>query len=140
VDDSLIIAASSDDAEDCIKVIKGKEKSLYEEADVKDDVGKLPGDSLVVAWGGGGENFFADETYTGLEATAISMSKKNADTVQATAIMRFKDSASAKDAMDDIEDDMEADTETEVTNVKVTQDGEYVKATGEMDLDESLFS
>ena len=139
VDDSLIIAAEGDDAKDCIDVIKGKDKSLYEASGVKDDMGKLPGDSLMVAWGGGGESFFADETYTGLEATAISMSKKNADTVQATAIMRFKDSASAKDAMDDVKADMEEDTESEVRNVKVTQDGEYIKATAEMDLDENLF-
>ncbi len=140
VDDSTLVFASDTDVKACVDVIKGEEKSLYEASGVKDDMGKLPGDALIVAWGGAGESFFADETYTGLEATAISMSKKNADTVQATAVMRFEDSASAKDAMDDVEADMKADSETEVTNLKVTQDGEYIKATAEMDLDENLFS
>ncbi len=140
VDSNLVIMASDDDAEDCIDVIKGNSKSLYEEADVSADMGKLPGDSLVVAWGVGGENFFANETYSGLEATAISMSKKDSDTMKVTAFMRFQDSASARDAMDDVQEDMEQEGEAEVTNLKVTQDGAYVKATAETDLDEGLFS
>ncbi len=70
-------------------------------------MGKLPGDSLVVAWGGGSEGLLTDEGYAGLEATAISMSKKDADELQMTAIMRFKDAASAGDVMDEIKDDIE---------------------------------
>lgn len=139
VDSSCVIWASEDDVEGCIDVIKGKSKSLYEKSGVKDDLDKLPGGGLAVGWGTGGETFFSDDPYPGLEAMAISMSKKNKDTIQATAIMRFKDSASAKDALADIETDMKEDTDTKVTNVKVTQDGKYAKATAEMELGASLF-
>ena len=139
-DDDCIISASDTDVEDCIDAIKGKAKSLYEESGVKDDMGKLPGDSLVVAWSGGGDSFFASGTYTGMEATAVSISKKNADDLTFTGAMRFKDSASAKDAMDDIETDLEENSEAKISNLKVTQDGEYVKVTGEMDMDEFMLS
>lgn len=140
VDNGLIIAAESDDAKDCIDVIKGKEKSLYEEADVKDDVGKMPGDSLAVMWSDGGDSFFSSSSYSGLEATAISMAKKDADEMQVAAIMRFKDSASAKDAMDELEEDIEDNADTKVTDLKVTQDGAYIKATANMEMGEGLFS
>ena len=140
VDSGCIIMASDTDAEDCIDVIKGKADSLYEAADVADDMGKLPGDSLVVMWVGGSEGFITDEGYAGLEATAISMSKKDTDELQATAIMRFRDASSAGNVKDEVKTDMEESADTEVSNVKVTQDGMYIKATADMQMDEEMFS
>ena len=140
VDSGCVIMASGTDAEDCVDVIKGKADSLYEDEDVSDDMAKLPGDALVVGWGGGSESLLTDEGYAGLEATAVSMSKKDSDEMQATAVMRFKDAASAKDAMDEVEKDMKEDADSEVSNVKVTQDGMYIKATADMEMDEEMFS
>jgi hypothetical protein len=139
VDNGCTIMASDTDAEDCIDAIKGKSDSLYEDEDVADDMSKLPGDSLVVVWGGGSESLLTDEGYSGLEATGISMSKKDADELQLTAMMRFKDAASAKDVMAEVKTDLEDSADAEVKNVKVNQDGQYIKATADMSIDEGLF-
>lgn len=140
VDSGCVIMASGTDAEDCVDAIKGKADSLYEDEDVSDDMAKLPGDGLVVVWSGGSEGFITEEGYAGLEATAVSMSKKDADELQMTAMLRFKDAASAGDAMDEVKDDLEENAESEVTNLKVTQDGKYIKATADMEMDEEMFS
>lgn len=140
VDSGCIIMASGTDAEDCVDAIKGKADSLYEGEDVSDDMAKLPGDGLVVVWSGGSEGFITEEGYAGLEATAVSMSKKDADELQMTAMLRFKDAASAGDVMDEIKADLEENAESEVTNLKVTQDGQYIKATADMAMDEEIFS
>lgn len=141
LDGDTIIYGSSADIEDCIDAIKGKSKSLYDDAKVKDDFAKLPGDALLVIWGAGTQGILGeDEDYEGMEAVVASMSKKDADEMSATVLLRFKDEASAKAAVDQVKEDIEEDSEAEFKNLKVAQDGKYVKVTGEVEIDESLFS
>lgn len=138
VDSKCIIMASEDDAKDCIDVIAGVAKSLWEKAGVKDDIEKLPGTSLLVGWGSGEDAIFADSEYPGLVTAGVSLSKKSADKLQASAVIRFTDAASAKAAMADIETSMTED-DPDVTNVKVSQDGSRIKASADVKIGASLF-
>ncbi len=140
LDGNTIIYGSTTDIEDCIDAMKGKTKSLYDDAGLKDDMGKLPGNALLVIWGSGTEGILGeDEDYAGMESVVASIDKKNADEMSATIYLRFKDDASAKAAVDQVKEDIEQDSEAEFKNVKVTQDGKYVKVTGDVEMDESLF-
>jgi hypothetical protein len=127
----IVTGEDLDRVEDCIDVIKGDDDSLHDDANLQDLVSRLP--SGIVSYVYPGDY----EEYEGLEAVGYSLVKKAADTMRVTAIYRFEDEGAASAAADDIEKDMKEDIEgTTATNVAVTRDGKYVKATGDVKIDD----
>ncbi len=140
VDGNTIIAGTTTDLEDCIDAIKGKAKSFYDDSKIKGDISKLPSNGLMVIWGTSTQTVLGEDgNYAGLEAVAASVAKKDAKTGTATIIMRFKDSASAGAALNQVKSDAETYGTIKFTDLKVTQDGQFVKVTGNVPLDATLF-
>jgi hypothetical protein len=111
----------------CIEVIEDDRDSLQDDANLQNLLGRLPSGMMVSFYSAGYE-----EDYEGLDTVGYSLVKKAADTMQVTAIYRFEDEGAASAAVDDIEKDMKDDRDgTAATNVAVTPEGQYVKATGE---------
>jgi len=115
----------------CIEVINGDGDSLQDDTNLQDLVGRLPSGIVIYSYSG------ELEEYEGLDNCGYSLVKKTADTMRVTAMYQFQDESAASAATDDIEKDTKAEIEgTTATNVAVTRDGKYVKATGDVKIDD----
>jgi hypothetical protein len=131
-----IIFGGEDNVKDCIGVIEEGDDSLYDDADFRDVIDRLP-DGIMVGVGEGASVMTFDE-YDGLKVTGVSIAKHSSDSIELTGIAKFTDADAAEDAIDDLRQDMEGDEE-ELRNIDVSQDGKYLEATAEGDI-EGLFS
>lgn len=122
---NLIIMGSEESVKDCIKVIEEGEDSLRDDKDCKDVMDRLPGGIFVM--------YDTVEEYQGLEASGVSIQTKDEDTLKVTAIFKFEDEDAAEDAMDEIEDYAD---EEDFHHINVDQDGDFVKATAEVDIND----
>lgn len=117
---------------ECADVINGVGDSLYDDTDLRDLMGRLPGGFALTVFSG------YEEQYEGLEAHGYSLAKKSADTVRITAIFRFGDADEAGAAVDDVEAMINEETGGgKVTDVGVTREGKYVKASAIMAMDDA---
>lgn len=99
--------------EDCLDVIKGGADSLYDNADLRDVVAKLPTGILV-----SGE---LEEQVIG-----ISVAKKNADTLRVTGVYLCEDEAAAAALKSWFEAAIAADPDSSFKNPGLTQNGRYL--------------
>jgi ABC-type branched-subunit amino acid transport system substrate-binding protein len=130
-----IVIGNEDAVQDCITVIKGGEDSLQDNPDASEVMARLPG-GVVMIWGTGEAlTEIVEEEYEGLEAGGLSLGKKDADTLKMTAVLKFEDEDAAKDATDQIKDDLEAEN---YEDINVDQDKEFVKVTAEIGIDDFL--
>jgi hypothetical protein len=138
VSDNCIVFQTDGDIEDCVDAMKGERASVYDDEDIAETMGRLP-DGLFVVYGAGREGPFSNEDYDGLEATAVSVAKRDADSLWMVVLFQFEDEDSADDAFDDIKDDMTSNTEgVDAATIVATQDGRYVEVTADGDM--GLFS
>lgn len=128
----LIIAGEIDDVKDCIDVIEEGEDSLYDDRDIKDVVDRLP-DGFMASVGYSSSGLYWH--YDDIEATGTSMAKHDSDSFEVTWIVKFEAEATVEDTIDGIRQDMEND---ELRNINVTRDGQFVKATFEVDIEDML--
>jgi hypothetical protein len=132
VSESCIVFGSRiGSVEGCIDVIKAHADSLSDDANLQDLVGRLPSGIVVSCYSG------ELGQYEDLVNVGYSIVKKTADTVGLTQIYQFQDESTASAAVDDIKNDMKDQTEwTTATNVAVTRDGKYAKATADVKTDD----
>ena len=123
--DDLIITGSEEAVKDCIGVIKDEKDSLADNRDVKVVMDRLPSGILT--------GYDTDEEYKDLVASGLSIQKKSKDTVKGTAVYKFKDENAAENAIEAIKGDLE---ENKSKNIDIKQDGEFVIATAETDMNE----
>jgi hypothetical protein len=127
----IVIGYDMESLKACIEVINGNGDSLQDDTNIQDLVGRLPSGIVIYSYSGEWEE------YEGLENCGYSLVKKTADTMRVTAIYQFQDESAASAATGDIEKDTKAEIEgTTATNVAVTRDGKYVKATGDVEIDD----
>ncbi len=132
----LVTGWDIDKLKDGVDVIKGDGESLYDDADVKELMDRLPGGFTLMVYSGG-EGF--DQTYGGVEAIGYSLAKKSSDKARMTVIFAFSDAASAGDAEDEVKQLLTYEGgEDGVSDISVTRDGKYVTATAQMSMEDAL--
>lgn len=125
--EDLIIIGSEDDVKDCLWVIKDGEDSMYDDSDINDVLNKLP-DGIYMSCD-------TEEAFEDLEASGLSYRKLDDDTIGVSAVFKFDDEDAADDAINEIEDYAENYYE-DIRHVDVWQDGLFVIAEGEIDMDD----
>lgn len=130
----LIILGNEAGVEACIKVIKEGEASWLSKVDINDVVSRLPGGLYVDLQ----KTDLAGLLIKGLEASGTSFKKQDRDTLRISGVAKFDDEDDADDAENTIENLME---QQEFDEVSITQQGEFLKASAELDIDDaaSLF-
>jgi len=130
---NLIIVGNEDGVEGCISVMKAGAASWLSEADVNDVASRLPGGVYVDLQ----EPELAGILAKGLEVTGVSANKLDADTLKIAGIAKFDNEDNADDAENAIENLMDL----QFDHVKVTQEGEFLEGSAELDIAdaESLF-
>ncbi len=130
---NLIIMGNKDGVEDCISVIKSGAASWLSKVDVNDVASRLPGGLYADLE----EADLASLFIKGLEVTGVSAKKLDGDMLKIAGVAKFEDEDDADDADDAIEDLLEL----QFKRVDVSQEGLFLKASAELDIDdaESLF-
>jgi hypothetical protein len=132
----LVTGWDAEELGDCIDVIGGDGESLYDSEDVRELLDRLPGGFMVMVFAGG-EDF--EDLYQGVRAVGYSLSKEGPDRARMTLILAFADAASAGEAEGDVEEMLTYEGgEQGASNISVTRDGRYVKATGDMPIEGAL--
>jgi len=142
INSDLILFGSEKDVRDCIKIINGEDGSLslYDNGDFKGVTDRLP-DGIVIGCMKSGSLsdslFDLDNMFNGLEALGLSGKKKDENTLNVTGVLQFEDKEAADNAMTDIEDMQEylESSESDLGNIKISQDGEYIKVSADIDMD-----
>jgi hypothetical protein len=132
----LVTGWDTEELEGCVDVISGEGDSLYDDADIRELTDRLPGGFAltVYTWD---EEF--DELYEGVRAIGYSLAKKSSDKARMTIVFAFPDAASAGEAEEEVEQLLTyEDGEGGLSNIQVTRDGKYVKATGQMSIKDAL--
>lgn len=129
----LIVLGNEEGVESCIKVMKAGNASWLSKADVNDVANRLPGGLYVDLQKADLASLFIK----GLEVTGISAKKQDSDTLKIAGVAKFEDQDDAEDAEEAIEDLMDM----QFKRVDISQDGLFLKAEAELDIDdaESLF-
>lgn len=131
---NLIIIGAEDGVKDCLGVIKEGEDSLSDNSDVKNTIDRLPSGIMTMLTVGGTFTETGD-MYNGLEVVGMSFEKKDADTIKATAALKFKEENIAHDAIDEIENDLE---EQNYRDININAENEFIIVTFEIDIDDFL--
>ncbi len=132
----LVTGWDAGEVADCIDVIGGDGDSLRSSAEVSELLDRLPGGFMVMVFAGG--ESFAD-LYQGVMAIGYSLAKDGSDRARITLILAFADAASAGDAEDGVEEMLDYEGgQNGASDITVTRDGRFVKATGLMSIDDAL--
>jgi hypothetical protein len=75
------------------------------------------------------------DKYDGLNASGISLIKKDKNTMKSVGIFKFEDKDAASQAVDGVRDSIENDDET-YSNIIVVQNGQLVEVTFEQDIED----
>ena len=116
-----IIYGLEDSVKDCIKVMKGSEKSVYED-DFKDVIDKLP-DGIVT------RVKTSDLEYKGALAWGVVLMKEDEDTLLEQGVLKFDDEDDAEEAKSEVKRNLK----TVLDDVEVTQNDEFLEYTGKRD-------
>lgn len=127
-----IIMGYQDGVKNCIDVIEGTEESLWDNRDAEDMMDRLPS-GLCAGFYIGDTVAPAGWEYQDLEASGWSFRKMDEDTLVMTWILRFDNEEAGHDAIDEIEADLE---EEGFKNFDFEQDEDFVKVTGEINIDD----
>lgn len=130
--ENLIILGHQDGVKNCIDVVRGAEGSLGDTRDAEDMMDKLPS-GLSAGFYIGDTIAVVDSEYQYLEASAWSFRKMDEHTLVVTTVLRFDNEGAAEDAIDEVEEDFE---EKEFKHLDFERDEEFVKVTGEIDIDD----
>lgn len=126
-----IILGNEGGVKGCIKVMKEGDSSLMEKADIKDVVDRIPAGLYVDLE----KNALAGLIVQGFESYALSARKEDSDTLDIAGVAKFEvdsDAGRGKDAIENLLD-------TVFDDVDVTQDGPFLEAAAELDIDRSGF-
>lgn len=130
-DDSIIIGPA-DSVKECLRVIEGAEDSFADKQHAADVMNRLPGGLFVHV---SMSNWFTGLLLGGFEALGISAKKVDEYTLRFTFVLKFSDPAYAENAMNKVEDFI--DNNSSYRNVEAKQDGQFVIATGEIDIEDA---
>ena len=132
----LVTGRDAGELAECIDVIGGDGDSLRSSVDVSELLGRLPGGFMVMVFAGGED--FAD-LYQGVSAIGYSLAKDGSDRARMTLILAFADADSAGQAEGNVGEMLTYDGgEQGASNISVTRDGRFVKATGRMSIEDAL--
>jgi len=129
--DGQIILGNEAGVEGCIKVMREGDTSLLKKADIKDVVDRIPSGLYVDLE----KSVLAGLMVQGFEAYALSAQKEDSDTLDIAGVAKFEVDTDARNGEDAIEGLLEAVFD----DVDVTQDGSFLEATAELDIDQSGF-
>ncbi len=135
VSETSIIFQTSGDIEDCVDAMKGKRASVYDDEDIAEGLSGLPAGLFLVYGGAGNLDFFEDD-YDGLEATAVSVAKKDSDALEVMFVFQFEDEDAADDAFEEVEADVTADPDrVDADSIKIKRDGRYIEVSADAPMD-----
>ncbi len=129
--DDMIILGNEAGVQGCVKVIKEGDTSLLKKTDIRDVVDRIPSGLYVDLE----KNVLAGLIVKGFESYGLSARKEDSDTLDITGVAKFDDDSDAKDGTDAIENLMDAIFD----DVDVTQNGAFLKAAAELDVDNAAF-
>lgn len=122
----IVVGTDLDTVHNCIDVIKGDHRSLYDDnQDIRDVMGKLPSGIIYGV-------SLSDRP--GIVLVGYSVVKKNSDTIHITSVYLCEDADSASGNESGIRNDMKA--EKSYNDVEVTGDGKYVTATADQNIED----
>lgn len=128
IEGTLIFSSEVEDLKVCIDAIKEQKYSLYGDSSTKEVMDKLP-DGIVV-------DIYKTENYPDLLAYGMSYTKEDKDNLKLTVIYSFRDNFAAKNHVNDIKVDLEKD----FSKVQVELKGDFVQASGLIDMDDFVQS
>jgi len=128
--DGLIVIGPEDPIKECIRVLEGAEDSFADKQDAADVMNRLPGGLFVHV---SMSNWFTGLLLSGFESLGISAQKADEYTMRFTFVLKFDDPAYAEDAMNKVEDFID----NSYRNVEARQDGQFIIATGEIDVEDA---
>ncbi len=129
--DDLIILGDESGVEGCIKVMKEGDTSFLKKVDIKEVVDRTPAGLYVDLE----KNVLAGLIVKGFEAYGLSAQKEDSDTLDIAGVAKFEDDDDAEDGADAIDNMLKAVFE----DVDVSQDGDFLTAAAELDIDRSGF-
>jgi hypothetical protein len=120
-----LIAGNKDSVKDCIKVMKGSEKSVYDDnEDFRDVIDRLPrGISTVV-----------NIPYKNALAAGIVWMKEDKDTFKMKGVAKFDDEDEAADEKSDTKREMKE--KGEWFDVEAKQSGKFLESTAKIDIED----
>jgi hypothetical protein len=126
-DGLLLLGEPDDTVYKCIDALKGLERSLYDNEDLREVVGKLPRMALTYEAATSGELFPTD--IADCIAIAFSAEKIDANTVGLTFVGKFTDATSAKNSLSEFKSWAITSTKYSIENVKAEQEGQFIEVT-----------
>lgn len=125
--DTLIIG-NKDSVKDCIKVMKGSEKSVYDDnEDFRDVIDRLPGGIITIVSPSG-----CRHKYEGTLMAGFVNIKEDEDTLKVHVVIKFDDEDDAEDAKSELKRDLKE----EMDDVEVKQNGVFLECTAKGDLED----
>ncbi len=120
------------EVEGCLDAISGDGGSICDQADVRDLLERLPAGFTVMVFAGG-ESFAVQ--YQGVRAVGYSLVKEGSDTAGMTLILVFEDAEAAGRAEGKVQEMLTyPSVPSTPSDISVTRDDRYVKATGQMSI------
>ena len=129
--DDMIVLGDESGVEGCIKVMKEGDTSFLKKVDIKEVVDRTPAGLYVDLE----KNVLAGLIVKGFEAYGLSAQKEDSDTLDITGVAKFEDDDDAEDGADAIDTMLK----TVFEDVDVSQDGDFLTAAAELDIDRSGF-
>ena len=127
---SLVIVGPEDPVKECIRAMEGSEDSFADRQHAMDVMDKLPGGVFVHV---SMSNWLSGLLLGGLEALGTSAQKADEYTLRVTFVFKFDDQAYAENAKNKVEDFVD----NPCRHVEVKQDGQFIIATGEIDVEDA---
>ena len=125
--DTLIIG-NKDSVKDCIKVMKGSEKSVYDDnEDFRDVIDRLPGGIITIVSPSG-----CRHKYEGTLMAGFVNIKEDEDTLKVHVVIKFDDEDDAEDAKSELKRDLKE----EMDDVEVKQNGVFLECTAKGDFED----
>ena len=139
-----VIMGPVDDFDDAIDVINGEAESLWDDADMKDIVVRLPAGLMTVYGLGGGVTVQEEyrERYRDLDSLGASMGKRDKDALWIFYAFRFEDEDAADEAIEGFEEFARQSLEedgVDYTHLEASQDGRFIEMSVDIDMDDFRF-
>ncbi len=132
----LVTAWDVEAVKSCVDVIQGQGESLYDDAEFKDLMGRMPGGFTQMVFAGG-EDF--GDTYQGVQAIGYSLAKMSSEKARMTLVLAFSDATRAGEAVDGVKEMLSSQGgDGGLGDLEVIRDGRYVKATGQIPIEGAL--
>jgi hypothetical protein len=121
-----VIYGYKDNVKDCIKVMKGDQKSVYDDnKNFREVIDKLPGGIMMTV-----SYYYGYNKYDGELVRGSVWMKEDDDTLKMKGVIKFKDEDDAEDAKSDLKRDLKE----ELDDVDVELKGKFLEYTGKKDI------